>query len=54
MGDLVMGYLFIARADGERYNAQDRALLEGIAAHAGSAFVVSRCSRASGTTTPRR
>ena len=37
-GDLVMGYLFIARADGGRYNAQDRALLEGIAAHAGSAF----------------
>ena len=37
-GDLVMGYLFLARADGSRYKAQDRALLEGIAAHAGAAF----------------
>ena len=37
-GDLVVGYLFVASADGTRYNAQDRALLEGIAAHAGAAF----------------
>ena len=37
-GDLVMGYLFVASADGTRYNVQDRALLAGIAAHAGSAF----------------
>ena len=37
-GDLVMGYLFVARADGGRYRAADRALLSGIAAHAGAAF----------------
>ena len=37
-GDLVIGYLFVARADGGRYKAADRALLEGIAAHAGAAF----------------
>jgi putative nucleotidyltransferase with HDIG domain len=37
-GDLVVGYLFVARADGGRFGTQDRALLEGIAAHAGSAF----------------
>jgi putative nucleotidyltransferase with HDIG domain len=37
-GDLVMGYLFVARADGGRYKAADRALLEGVAAHAGAAF----------------
>ena len=33
-----IGYLFVARADGGRYNAQDHALLEGLAAHAGAAF----------------
>ena len=37
-GMLEIGYLFVARADGTCYNAQDRALLEGIASHAGSAF----------------
>jgi putative nucleotidyltransferase with HDIG domain len=37
-GDLVIGYLFVARADGGRYRAQDRALLEGVAAHASSAL----------------
>jgi len=37
-GDLVVGYLFVARADGGRYNAADGALLAGIAAHAGAAF----------------
>ena len=37
-GDLVMGYLFVARADGGRYKAADRALLAGISAHAGAAF----------------
>lgn len=37
-GDLEVGYLFVARADGARYGAQDRALLEGIAAHAGAAL----------------
>jgi putative nucleotidyltransferase with HDIG domain len=37
-GDLVIGYLFVARADGGRYTATDRALLEGIASHAGAAF----------------
>lgn len=37
-GDLVIGYLFVARADGGHYDAADRALLAGIAAHAGSAF----------------
>ena len=37
-GTLEIGYLFVARADGGRYNAQDRALLDGIAAHAGTAF----------------
>jgi putative nucleotidyltransferase with HDIG domain len=37
-GDLELGYLLLARADGVRYNSQDRLLLEGIAAHAGAAF----------------
>jgi putative nucleotidyltransferase with HDIG domain len=37
-GDLVVGYLFVARADSGHYDAADRALLAGIAAHAGSAF----------------
>jgi putative nucleotidyltransferase with HDIG domain len=37
-GELELGYLLLARADGARYNAQDRLLLEGIAAHAGAAF----------------
>ena len=37
-GDLELGYLLLARADGVRYNAQDRLLLDGIAAHAGAAF----------------
>jgi putative nucleotidyltransferase with HDIG domain len=37
-GDLNVGWLFAARADGERYSAQDHALLQGIAAHAGAAF----------------
>lgn len=37
-GDLVIGYLFVARADGGRYKAADHALLAGIASHAGAAF----------------
>ncbi|HSK48104.1 MAG TPA: HD domain-containing phosphohydrolase [Coriobacteriia bacterium] len=37
-GDLNVGWLFVARSDGERYAAQDNALLQGIAAHAGAAF----------------
>ena len=37
-GDLEIGYLFVATSDGMHYNAQDNALLEGIAAHAGAAF----------------
>ena len=37
-GDLQVGYLFVARADGVHYSAQDHALLGGIAAHAGAAF----------------
>lgn len=37
-GTIDIGYLFVARADGEHYNAQDHALLEGLAAHAGAAF----------------
>ena len=37
-GELELGYLLLARADGARYNLQDRLLLEGIAAHAGTAF----------------
>ncbi len=37
-GDLTVGWLFSARRDGERYNAQDQALLRGIAGHAGAAF----------------
>ena len=37
-GGLELGYLLLARADGVRYNNQDRLLLEGIAAHAGAAF----------------
>lgn len=36
--DLNVGYLFVARADGVHYTKQDHALLEGIAAHASSAF----------------
>lgn len=36
--ELEIGYLFVARVDGERYNNQDRLLLDGIAAHAGAAF----------------
>jgi len=37
-GTLTIGYLFVARCDGARYNAQDRAVLDGIAAHAGTAL----------------
>lgn len=37
-GTIEIGYVFVARADGGRYNAQDHALLEGLAAHAGAAF----------------
>lgn len=37
-GDLTVGWMFCARSDGERYNAQDSALLNGIAAHAGAAL----------------
>jgi HD-GYP domain-containing protein (c-di-GMP phosphodiesterase class II) len=37
-GDLDVGWLFVARSDGERYGAQDNALLSGIAAHAGAAL----------------
>lgn len=37
-GDLSIGQLFVARGDGEPYCAQDHALLEGIAAHGGSAL----------------
>lgn len=37
-GDLDVGWLFVARADGERYGRQDHALLEGIAGHAGAAL----------------
>jgi putative nucleotidyltransferase with HDIG domain len=37
-GNLEVGYLFVARADGHHYSAQDHALLTGIAAHAGAAF----------------
>ncbi len=37
-GTLEIGYLLVARADGGHYNAQDRALLDGLAAHAGAAF----------------
>jgi len=37
-GDLDIGWLFVARCDGENYVAQDRALLEGFAAHGGPAF----------------
>ncbi len=37
-GELDVGWLFVARNDGERYGRQDHALLEGIAAHAGAAF----------------
>jgi len=37
-GQLDVGWLYVARSDGTRYNAQDRALLEGVAAHCGSAF----------------
>ncbi len=37
-GDLDVGYLFLGRLDGEHYDAQDNALLEGIAAHGGPAF----------------
>ena len=37
-GGLDIGYLFVAISDGTRYNKQDHALLDGIAAHAGAAF----------------
>lgn len=37
-GDLNVGWLFVARSDGERYSAQDNALLSGVAAHAGAAL----------------
>lgn len=37
-GDLDIGWLFVARSDGERYGRQDHALLDGIAGHAGAAF----------------
>jgi putative nucleotidyltransferase with HDIG domain len=36
-GDLTLGTLFVARADGGHYAEQDHALLEGIAAHTGEA-----------------
>jgi len=36
--DLDVGWLFVARCDGDNYVAQDRALLEGFAAHGGPAF----------------
>lgn len=37
-GTIEIGYVFLARADGGRYNSQDHALLEGLAAHAGAAY----------------
>lgn len=37
-GELDVGWLFVARKDGQRWNRQDEALLEGIAAHAGAAL----------------
>lgn len=37
-GQLDIGWLFVARKDGGHYDAQDRALLEGVAAHAGAAL----------------
>lgn len=37
-GTLDIGWLFVGRSDGERFGAQDNALLEGIAAHAGAAL----------------
>ncbi len=37
-GELDVGWLFVARCDGENYSAQDRALLEGFSAHGGPAF----------------
>ncbi len=37
-GNLDVGWLFVGRSDGEKFSAQDNALLEGIAAHAGAAF----------------
>lgn len=37
-GDLTVGWVFVARGDDEHYSKQDAALLEGIAAHGGSAF----------------
>lgn len=37
-GDLDVGALFLARSGGERFCAQDQALLEGIAAHGAAAF----------------
>lgn len=37
-GTIEIGYVFLARADGGRYSAQDHALLEGLAAHAGAAY----------------
>lgn len=38
VGDLVVGYLFVARNDGGHYDATDRALLSGVSAHAGASF----------------
>lgn len=37
-GEIDVGWLFVARNDGGCYTAQDRALLEGFAAHCGPAF----------------
>jgi len=37
-GDLEIGWLFAARRDGGHYDAQDRALLEGVAAHTAAAL----------------
>jgi putative nucleotidyltransferase with HDIG domain len=37
-GTIEIGYVFAARTDGGHYDAQDHALLEGLAAHAGAAF----------------
>ncbi|NTU71711.1 MAG: HD domain-containing protein [Coriobacteriia bacterium] len=37
-GTIDIGYVFVARADGGHYNAQDHALLEGLAAHTGAAL----------------
>jgi len=37
-GEITVGWLFVARGDGEHYSQQDHALLRGIAGHAGAAF----------------